>query len=717
MTPSIPAFITNCLNLVSTKSSKEEKRKLRSQSPLLETVLQAFNELLPHHPSSFRPFATQFEEIIIPLIAPTPSNAPVEGSSDVSESGFEPSALSIASARQFYIILTCSAPKNTSGEEWYKKLTTLIAAIQRTTDFVYRAIIEDWESSPRRTSAARPSTYEETVQDIQTSPLSLPPWIGIYAGVERLMGLLHLLQTFICTITYSTVSLPVGAVIHLAERLLSVRLPERSSPHRQIRPNPEITREEREGLFSSLPDVHVAVLDVLSSLMLRIGSAAMSIAQGILEQVVWTYEGSAPDPKMRQGIYRVLIQVVDLVGPSLSKPTISSMSFILQMSCNDILPEETEPPRDTSSTVENSRQQPNSGNSSNNADAFLNSVALPASASGTLSKLESRAEEFLTVVLQKTQPSLLPFAIRAQIDRTAILTKSKQIMIASVLSPPSGGKTGKPLSSILPFLARAYPGAAEIEAILRPRMPLVDTRKNGGLRDRYNDEEEEEALSTDSLQDQNNDGKDRRLFPGGSEDQPISTGDIPRIGYSHPNSNESEQPLGEPLRPWEQHPKSEQAISTVPPTTSRSSNKRSRSPRIENTQSAPNADISNADDETNNSKRLRLDDPSPSPSLRPNIRENSKSPLPVNVPSDPTNELTAKTIAESGTQLYEKSATAAAEKTKIDLNLDPNLDDSDESEFEIPPLTLEMDTDDEDDDDEEKDVDQGDEEEDRGSRW
>ena len=79
----------------------------------------------------------------------------------------------------------------------------------------------------------------------------------------------------------------------------------------------------------------------------------------------------------------------------------------------------------------------------------------------------------LPVYLARVPSGRTDFALRAQIDRTAILIRHKSAAIASVLYPMQlGDQVGMP-SSIIPFLARAHGDDQEVEGLLRPRMPTI----------------------------------------------------------------------------------------------------------------------------------------------------------------------------------------------------------------------------------------------------
>src|SRR5699024_3109717 len=133
--PSLPTFITSALNLVSTKLSSEPARKLKPNTPFLETVLHALLALMPRHPTVFRPFSAQIHSLLVVIIG-SPSSGFFSGSE-------------VDLAEQLYVSLHNCAPKNTSGEEWKNAVKLTISSIHRTVDHVFRAVVEQWESVDR----------------------------------------------------------------------------------------------------------------------------------------------------------------------------------------------------------------------------------------------------------------------------------------------------------------------------------------------------------------------------------------------------------------------------------------------------------------------------------------------------------------------------------------------------------------------------------------
>lgn len=226
---------------------------LPSQSPLVLIVLQAFTELITLHPSLFRPFVSQIQTLVFPLIAPTPSDL-----------GSEEQMTTVcgrlsATARKLFVLLHVCGPKNTAGEEWTRSLQTVIVSTQATADRVFRALSEDWRPRTSKTHGAD-LTMSETVSDRKPQPLALSGWNGIYAGIERLDGLLCTVQTFIASTSSTAVALPVNNILSLTDRVLSLLHP---SGTRGSRIRPEISRDEREGLGLWLPQLHVSAIAIL----------------------------------------------------------------------------------------------------------------------------------------------------------------------------------------------------------------------------------------------------------------------------------------------------------------------------------------------------------------------------------------------------------------------------------------------------------------------
>ncbi len=397
------------------------------------------------------------------------------------------SALVARYSQRLYVLSNVCAPKNTAGEEWARSLHAVIEATHGTADLVYRAVYEDWESSfARQRAATGRASYAVIVCDQEAGPLNLPGWMGIHAGVERLDGLLQTLQAFLVTPTSMAVVLPVGSLLDVVNRMLSVLPP---SSGRIPRTNPEIPREEREGLWIGLPKIHTSAMGLVSLLTSRLGHALAPTSQFLLEEILWVLQNEHADYDIRRTIYELTSQVLTLFGPSLSKTLSKPLSVCIKFCCEDLLPssEQTITKEDASAAI--SKKPSRNGSSTINADSYLKTPSNHYCTSKPPTDLQIAAAALLPILVTHLPPNFLSFSLRTQIDRTAILTKNKQAVLASILNPPMKRKGCKEASSIMPVLARSFPECMEVEALIRPRMPLLHDRR-GGEGESESDEEE-----------------------------------------------------------------------------------------------------------------------------------------------------------------------------------------------------------------------------------
>ena len=455
-TPSLAPFIAAALNVASL-----ERCAASGQNSLFSVILQALNELIVFHPTSFRPFVHQIQELLFIIIAPTPSNEGLEESPPVS-------GLVSAFARRLFTLLHVCAPKKLAAEEWSRSLQIVIASAQRTSDGVFRGIFEDWRPRMEKSDLAD-LPDDETVCDRNPQPLGLPPWIGVHAGIERLQGLLALLQAFVTTTTSMAINLPISSIASLVDRILSVK---QSTGVRGLPTRPQISRDERLGLEAGLPQLYVSSIEVLSSMMSRLGSGFMAISQTMLEQVLWICENESMDESIRRASYTFISQILTVYGASLPTSCTKSLCRCIKLCCDDLLPlnEQQVNGGEQSSTI--GQAQPKNKSPGTNADAYLKTATdLPTPTRSA--DLVAAAEKVLMLTLTNLPSGYLPMAIRTLIDRTMILSNNEKAMFASVTNPQPTANGKKPSASILPMLARAHSGQSDLEALLRPQMPLV----------------------------------------------------------------------------------------------------------------------------------------------------------------------------------------------------------------------------------------------------
>ena len=113
-----------------------------------------------------------------------------------------------------------------------------------------------------------------------------------------------------------------------------------------------------------------------------------------------------------------------------------------------------------------------------NPDSYLKAANNKVDLCVTPAKVHQAAQELLMLALTNLPKDFLPFSLRCQIDRTAIISNNKEVMLASVMNPIPKRRRQKQTSSILPLLARAHSEALPVEALLRPQMPPIHSRQN-----------------------------------------------------------------------------------------------------------------------------------------------------------------------------------------------------------------------------------------------
>ncbi|EEQ34070.1 hypothetical protein McanCB56680_002149 [Microsporum canis] len=486
-TPTLPQFITACLNIISTKVAADARRNLKYGNPLIDAVFCSLLTLLPNHPTIFRPFSAQIHSLVLPLIASSCSRNVVPESTGWA-------------AQQLFISLHQCAPKNTANEEWIKAIRTTILATHRTADHLFRAIVEHWESvdsTLRQGTGHKPS--DTLVGDDGPDPLGLPRWAGIQQGSGQLIGLLELLSSFLKSRSHATVSIPIGSILDLISRLASIIVPASTSGDDATSTNPEIGRDEKEALWSVIPSIHAATLDLQQTILELFGSESSAIARNCLEQTMWVFSSSSFNRSVRKAAYGCVSASLAILGPTLTKPGVSSLAPVISTSCNDLRPLKD-------SAVTEKIVSGGNGKSgaavTSNADAFLESKSKTnpgAHANVEPDTLTKESTKLLLDVLTYIPTELIPLSLRAKIDRTSIVTANSDLMMASVLNPISSSESQRGHPSVLPFLARNQPSNSKIEGLLRPRMPVIITGagRRGNL-ELEHDEMEDEAEAYNS---------------------------------------------------------------------------------------------------------------------------------------------------------------------------------------------------------------------------
>lgn len=487
-TPSLPTFVQSCLQMASGKLAGD----------LTLIILECFNELLPRHPTIFRSYLKQFHPLLARLVSPTPSSK-LGNEQIVGGKAGVASSITVA-AQRLYTQLPCCAVKGASSEEWQKTLKEVISTTHHTADKIFRAVHEEWHSSTREALSSTSTSLEDDVQDLEPSSLGLPAWSGIFGGGERIVGLLHLIQQYLDTPTSHPVYLNVAAVIDLLSRILSLTVPGAGGRASQasLRFNNQVSKEERDSLWSILPDIHVATIAILLSTAARTQSSTIGTDPLLLDQLTWVFSSENSLIQVRTACYGAITSLLQRSGAALPKSATDSLGPLMRACCEDLLPTENSPSKDTTQAKINGNSK---AQTTANADSFLSSSKPSCHDKASSAGLHHAAHKLLPVFLGSIKAQYLSDSMRSRLDRTAVLTQHKDAMIMSVLNPPPSKKFGKPAASMLPLTARSFASEPEVEALLRPRMPVIRLGTQDAETADAEEEQEEEEASEEDVED------------------------------------------------------------------------------------------------------------------------------------------------------------------------------------------------------------------------
>lgn len=473
-TPTLPTFVTSCLNLITSKSSA---KTVDAPPTLLVTIFCSFATLLPHYPTLYRPEVSRIRLAAKPYLVPTLSD------------GFVPSSLR-ESARRLVVLTHLTAIKNTGGEEWGKAILDVVKRIHMTADQVFRAVVEDWESTVGYIGEAVDVNQE--LAGGSNAVDDLPPWTGIYAGVDRILGLLGLLEEYIKGETSTPVSIPVGAIMDVITRMLSIAIPASSEPSGGVRLHPAIDRDERDGLWSGMPHIYIAALQVVDAIADRLQEGFVPLATLALNQLTWIFSSGSGEPSFHVRVYHLVGKILLLIGKCLDKSQIAKLGPIIRSCCGDLqpcdsysinsgllpgsIPGEPHPPN------------PNGGTSLQSRNV------LPVDTNRQNTIIIATASKLLPLFISHLPQKHLDIPLRSLIERTAILTPNKEAMLACIMNPLVG-KDGRVISSIMPHVAREFGNDTMVELLLRPHMPLVpSTAEKSSLEETANVASEDENI-------------------------------------------------------------------------------------------------------------------------------------------------------------------------------------------------------------------------------
>ncbi|KAK1242212.1 hypothetical protein MKX07_000198 [Trichoderma sp. CBMAI-0711] len=457
-TPFLPAFGTACLQLI---KSKAEAQTPAAPLTLVETICSSFSTLIPLYPPTFRPFSSQIRTAVGVYLAPTCSD-------EISV----PESLQRA-ARRLVASLPFVAAKSGGSEEWAKLVDGIIHEFHTTADQVLRGVDESWEATSGRSQSQVDVDGEPHGKG--TFVDNLPAWSGLEAGAERLIGLFHFLADLLSYPTKAAVVIPISGLVDTISRVcLVARLSKSQTWEQAVETNPAIGREEKEELWSLMPDIHVAAMKLVVALFERLQRHMLPLVPEILDHLVRVFKSGISIPSVRVAGYTTLNTILQLAGPTLSKPAVDMLDPLVGACCRDLqqdagfLKPADKPTTTSTSTAANKGTK--SGAATVNTDLFLQPTAAAAATEAPTLEPHHRnaASALLTAILAQLPQSYLKPALRGHLDKTAILTRSRDAMLASVLNPYRD-QHGRMYPSILPHLVQQFPHDQGLE-ILRSNL-------------------------------------------------------------------------------------------------------------------------------------------------------------------------------------------------------------------------------------------------------
>ena len=446
-TPSLPGYINLCLNL----GKRLSNQSTASGGSILRAVYLSFNELLPLHATLFRPFTAQIRALILPLLAPCSSNE------HALDQKISLQWQCVVIARQLYVLQHMCNPKNVAADLRRQSLSSLLDSIRATADVVFRTIREEATLWSRERTILKHTKSGEILCDPCPELLHLPAWEGIEAGLERLHGLLELLSAFMSIHSDLPVVIPVGRIQDAVRRIVFLRS---SIGDWNKHLSTEADQNDRDCVTAYLPQLCVSALKCLLQLVSRLSIDNSPSVDAILETVLWTLsdEATSNSSRVRQMCYNIVDRMLQSFGPYLSSKHASLFSTCMNLCYQDVLSDKAD---SEAPGITDFRD--------NSMGSIFN---LETKANKTVSVQESAAK-LLAAILNQISLGLPSKSLRQQLDRAAILSHHGALMLASVRNPPHDDNRESVSTSILPILARMFPGSPEIRDFVRPQMPLV----------------------------------------------------------------------------------------------------------------------------------------------------------------------------------------------------------------------------------------------------
>ncbi|GAB7343740.1 hypothetical protein MBLNU457_1717t1 [Dothideomycetes sp. NU457] len=471
-TPSLTGFVSTCIT-----SLQSDQCGLDEQ----QCILESFAQLVPRHPTVFRTQAADLRRIVEGYFTNMDIDANIHYRT-------YPAPLKGIASRLLALLHQCE-PKQGSTASWERSLEGTVKVAQVLLDHVFVGIEEDWVPT------AEIANDKQSIQQVAMRMDSAQRTLSVYRSAEAFLDVLDRLTAFSSAPTSASVSIALGPFIDLAIRAFATTV-SLGTDNGSARFHQDVSKEERDAIAAVLPRLHVRVMLVLISIVDRYEDAIHPIVQPLLDQLSWVFSSESGDMALRTATYTLVRELLIFNASCLTKDAIEYLGPIIRTCCDDLLRRSTGEKidaRSIGSTIKGGKN----GQPQMNADAYLMQPGKAMDQVYVFEGLHEAAYQLLPILLSRLPADLVPDARRVQMDRTAILIRHKDALVASVLNGAMKQGSGQINSSILPFLAREYPGDERVEALLRPRMPRVQQRGPAAENHTENTYDEDEGRPED----------------------------------------------------------------------------------------------------------------------------------------------------------------------------------------------------------------------------
>ena len=336
----LPNFISACLHIITSRFENVSLDQQSHQRISLPAILEALGTIVVPHPTIFRPYEKSLIKAIKPFLASTPS--PVLNTGPRQYAAAEDNDCLAMQARRLFALLHLTYAGNKARTEWESNMNQIIYQSNATVDVLFRSIKETWLSSTDWQSTLKWQEEQRHDQPLQDAPQTwvLGPWTGVFAGAERVRGLLKTMQAMVFEETPGLVSLPIEAIVDVLIRLMSTKAPNTQLSLPEEQRTDYCSDDERTDLFSILPELHVGGFQFVQTFAREAPEFVDNYALDILFNVCGVAIQEEFYYTVRQEAYNTITALLAVCGAKLDAAGIrsSGLSEVLGRACQDVIP-------------------------------------------------------------------------------------------------------------------------------------------------------------------------------------------------------------------------------------------------------------------------------------------------------------------------------------------------------------------------------------------